>query len=381
MAISLADQLVRTNGRPSGFDYLRILLAVGVVAWHTHETVYGHAGFIAAATGPFRPLWGMILPMFFALSGFLVAGSLERSKSLIGFLGLRAIRIYPALIVEVVLSAFFLGLVFTTLPWDAYFRDPQFRAYLLNVTGDIHFRLPGVFLLNPFPAIVNAQLWTVPYELTCYVAFSILAALGIVKHRWISVVATGSLCAVAAIWHLRHGLSVPVTIPIVGHGLVLCFLAGVTLYLYRDRVPWRSDLGVAALFLSLALFFAPSGQMLLAFPAAYFTIWLGLANPARNRLLAGADYSYGLFLYGYPIQQAVAAVGPAFHHWWISLPVSLTIGIGVSWLSWHFVEKPSAKLRAPLFALESRALKWLTNSSTAYSPEASAPLEAVAETE
>jgi len=133
--VSLQDRLVATDGRPSGFDYLRLWLAISVVFIHCPTTTNGADPFVDT---PLNAYVRAILPMFFALSGFLVAGSLERCKTLLGFLGLRVIRIYPALAVEVVLSAFLIGALVTTYPWSRYYSDPLFFLYLRNALGDIH---------------------------------------------------------------------------------------------------------------------------------------------------------------------------------------------------------------------------------------------------
>jgi peptidoglycan/LPS O-acetylase OafA/YrhL len=109
----------------------------------------------------------MILPMFFALSGFLVTGSLFRTRTLTEFIALRLLRLVPALAVEVTLSAVVLGALFTSLPIGQYFSDPAFWKYFLNIAGRIHYSLPGVFQDNPIP-IVNISLWTIPYELEWY---------------------------------------------------------------------------------------------------------------------------------------------------------------------------------------------------------------------
>src|SRR5207245_877255 len=142
-------------------------------------TTGGQPADFALWTTPLRPLLRAIVPMFFTLSGFLVAGSLERCQTLISFMGLRAIRIYPALMVEVLLSAFLIGTCITSDSIKDYFTDSEFREYLLNSIGDIHYNLPAVFENNPFPRIVNSQLWTVPYELGCYLTLAGLAILGI----------------------------------------------------------------------------------------------------------------------------------------------------------------------------------------------------------
>jgi len=120
--VTLAERLNATNGRPSGFDYLRLGLAISVVIVHTVRTTYGVDSELW--TTALRPFVRAIIPMFFALSGFLVAGSLERSKTTLTFIGLRLIRIYPALAVEVALSAFLIGMAVTAFPLATYFQDP-----------------------------------------------------------------------------------------------------------------------------------------------------------------------------------------------------------------------------------------------------------------
>jgi peptidoglycan/LPS O-acetylase OafA/YrhL len=183
-AISIAERLDATKGRPTGFDYLRIILALGVIVAHAFPLSYGIQYAYQLERTPLGGFQAWIVPMFFALSGFLVAGSLERNP--IGvFVGLRVIRIAPALAVEVTLSALLLGPLLTTVPLAHYFADPKFRSYFLNMLGDIHYLLPGVFHSNPYPDIVNGQLWTVPVELRCYITLTILAILGIAQRRYL----------------------------------------------------------------------------------------------------------------------------------------------------------------------------------------------------
>src|ERR1700712_2196271 len=112
---TLGIQLTKTGGRPAGFDYIRLGLSVAVILFHSFTVSYGVSGEGVLWNWPLGPLSFSIVPAFFALSGFLVAGSLQRND-LASFLTLRAIRIFPALFVEVVLSALILGPLFTTLP-------------------------------------------------------------------------------------------------------------------------------------------------------------------------------------------------------------------------------------------------------------------------
>lgn len=349
--VILADRMAAVNFRPSGFDYMRLILAVAVVAMHTVIVSHGQLIEIALWESPARPVLRLILPMFFALSGFLVSGSLERTRTLGVFLGLRVIRIIPALAVEVLLSALVLGPLLTSLTLGAYFSDPQFARYFLNILGHIHYTLPGLFEANPFPRIVNAQLWTVPYELYCYASLTLLAVIGAVRRRWLVPLGAAALTLAYLVRNgFTYGSLVPyVPGPMPGAMLVISFLFGSTFYLYREKVRLSLAAGLAALVGSMVLVSViPYGDYLAPAPVAYLTVWLGMANPPRIGIIAGADYSYGLFLYGYPIQQTIASLGPWTHHWYINLAGTLAAGVVVAALSWHFVEKPALRLRKPL---------------------------------
>ncbi len=182
MSISIEERMMVVRNKSSGFDYLRFGLATSLILWHTIGTSYGSDAQLDVPL-VLRILELSILPLFFSLSGFLVAGSLDRSPGLVTFFGLRILRIVPALTAEVTLSALILGPILTVVSLSAYFSSPLFRSYFLNILGDIHYELPGVFLSNPAPNVVNSQLWTIPFELKCYIALGFVAILGIVRRR------------------------------------------------------------------------------------------------------------------------------------------------------------------------------------------------------
>jgi peptidoglycan/LPS O-acetylase OafA/YrhL len=357
---TLEDRLVQARFRPSGFDYLRISLAMSVIVWHSFGIPYGGDWAAAAIHDNAFARIGttFILPSFFALSGFLVAGSLERTPSLFVFLGLRAIRIVPALGVEIVLSALLLGPLLTTLPLSEYFTSrPRVAAYFLNVVGDIHYVLPGVFETNPIPGIINGQLWTVPWELRCYIALAVLAVLGLVRHgRALILASLGAM--VALIIYLafsgQTGIDRHNDVDVPGAALVLGFLFGVVAYRYRAAIPYRADLFFAAFAAFVALSFVPYGSVLITAPIAYMTVYLGLWDGRRIGPVAAGDYSYGVYIYGFVIQQAIVSIGPAFRHWYVVLPLTTTLAICFAALSWTYVEKPALNARRALPVIEGR---------------------------
>lgn len=351
---TISDRIVETGGRASGFDYMRIILAVSIICLHSVFSSYGAASSDAVFSSFARPLFRYLMPAFFALSGFLVAGSLERSRTLVTFLGLRMLRIYPALIVESLLSAFILGSIVTTLPLSQYFTDPMFFKYMLNILGDVHFTLPGVFTHNPLPNVVNYQLWTIPFELYSYVTLAIATVVGLRRWRVLSWAAMISitlayLCATL----VRHnGQLVPVVGAVNGALLVATFHAGVGLYLYRDKIPFSPAwAAVSAAAVVLLLGWVPMGDFLSPLPVAYLTVWLGLQNPPRKYLL-GADYSYGIYLYGFAVQQAFVYLVPGGRIWWLNFSVTIAVTAAIAALSWSFIERPALRLRRYLPRLE-----------------------------
>ncbi len=344
-----------TKGRATGFDYLRIILAAGVILWHAFTTSYGNPWAYGVLASPARVFVVIILPMFFALSGFLVAGSLFRNPAVSTFIGLRMIRIYPALAVEVLLSAIVLGPLLTTFPLGAYFRDPAFFKYLLNISGHIHFQLPGLFAKNPIPFIVNSQLWTVQWELICYISLTSLWALKIVRNRmlYLLVVIIGTIAVLGLALVKGHG-HIDISKGMTGEPLVFGFLGAVAVYLYRDKLPWSAVWFGGALALTVALLLVPGGDYLVGFPAAYVTVYLGLLNPAKVGILKGADYSYGLYLYGFVIQQALVAIFPWIAVWYLNFAGAMILGSLFAAGSWHFIEKPALKARRFLPHVEER---------------------------
>lgn len=349
------DQRLRqANGHPSGFDVMRLVLAAAVIVQHSVNVTMGQAAAVALFHSGWRTLLEPVLPMFFALSGFLVAGSLFRCRSLIGFCGLRILRIVPALAVEVALSALLLGPLVTVLDMKSYVSADAFSAYFLNVVGFIHYRLPGVFLHNPDPETVNRQLWTVPFELECYI---VLAALTLVGLSWRRGWFIGGLAALSiglAIAFLTGpATALEVTVP--GRALILCFLWGVALFMVKERLPRSLALAALAAAAMEAALWAPGGSYLMAVPTAYLTVWLGLANPPKPALLFRGDYSYGMYLYGYPVQQTLVHLWPGMP-WFANALAALPIAFGLAQISWWGVETRALRLRPVLHRLEGGAL-------------------------
>jgi len=362
-AKTFGSVLAENRGTGPGFDTVRAVLAVAVMAWHTTPVLTGQRS--PWQETPVEVLQFSILPMFFALSGFLVAGSAERLP-LRAFMLNRFARILPALGVEIALSALLLGPLLTTLPLADYVTAPAFRAYFANVAGWVHYTLPGVFTATP-TGVVNASLWTIPLEISCYLLMTLYIGGRLVRRPGALLAAAAAL--VAAGWLLgawaqaaapgRAGGLATLVIDLFVHDLrgpplPLCFTLGVAAHAARDRLPMHPALVVlalAAVLLPEALagpgFWRDIRWFIVLGPAlVYLVCYAGLSRLPGIPGFRGGDYSYGVYLYAYPIQQLLYEISPwlrthAFAHFAASLAATLLFAT----LSWRWVEEPVLRWR------------------------------------
>jgi peptidoglycan/LPS O-acetylase OafA/YrhL len=287
----------------------------------------------------------LILPIFFAMSGFLVTASMLRASSACEFLALRFVRLFPALAVVVLASAFIVGPLFSEVSAHDYFRSHLFISYLSNLLALPHYSLPGVFYGNPRHGVVNGSLWTVQAEIVCYFVLLCVASLGVLRRRMFFGIAVVliTIAVPLSIWTGKAHYLYLFPAPELG----VFFLAGAALYLTRDRVILRGDLALAALATSLLLVPNATWSCLGAFPVAYFTLWLARRCDAPH-LLKG-DYSYALYLVAYPCEQIFVRLFPELHSWWVtafgSLPVAFLWAFGL----WHLVESPILARKHQIF--------------------------------
>jgi peptidoglycan/LPS O-acetylase OafA/YrhL len=354
-ALTIGDRLDAHRGSTNGFDYLRIVLAVAVIGWHSVSTSYGAGAELAFYVTWIRSIVYPILPMFFVLGGFLVAGSLFRTRSFSEYFLLRVLRFVPALFAVVTLSAVVLGPLLTTEVLPAYFFNKEFFAYFLNVFAYFKGELPGVFTDNPAPRTVNVSLWTIPWEFGCSIAlFAIMFFREELRSRALAAVTVVALIAIPTLLiALGRGASLYLRPP--GHLLALCFMTGTCVYVFRHRIPFNFSLFVCCAALSLLLFAGVRSAYFAIIPITYVTIYLGVLNPPKYGFMKGADLSYGIYLYGFVVQQTLMFLFPAARVWWINWTISTVLAALCASISWHLIEGPIMKHKRQIIA---RLLRW-----------------------
>jgi peptidoglycan/LPS O-acetylase OafA/YrhL len=309
---------------------------------------------------PARQTWGHFgVLVFFAISGYLIAGSWISDPSVPRFAAKRALRIMPGLFVATAMSAWLVGPLVTALSPAEYFTTPSVLLYPPTETL-VYFSpslvLPEVFPHNPMQDI-NASLWTLPIEVTCY-ALLMLLMLVRLGRVWIMLPAA-VLVSLAGNVDLREavGVSLPLS-PLMNDVAMLAaaFFVGSSLYLLRDRIPLRIPAAAIVLVVALAAGFTPLGNTAAVLLMPYVVLTLGLRVPAVPLgAYRGWDLSYGTYVLAFPIQQAVEHFSGTGSPWVIT-GISLPIVLGLAALSWRFVERPALQLAHRLPGTRSRTL-------------------------
>jgi peptidoglycan/LPS O-acetylase OafA/YrhL len=338
------------EGPRNNLDFIRFVAAVGVI--------FSHAFPLGEGKGTLEPLEGfshgqvtlgrLCVAVFLVISGLLITQSFERSPSLARYLWARVLRIFPGLLVVLLTSAFVLGPALTELPLGTYFRSPETYLYVLRngTLYQLQWGLPGVFQHNAYPDAVNGSLWTLPYEVGFYLLVAGLGAAGLLR-RWVALVGWGAAVLVPFVPHVGPRLNL-------WPEMYLYFGGGMALYLLRDRVrmsPWVAlacvvVLGVTARFGGLRCAVGSCG--------AYLVLYLAVLPSRLSGFARYGDFSYGVYIYAFPVQQLVAWFMGGRAPWWVDALGALPAVAGLAVLSWHGVEKRALKLKGSPPALLAR---------------------------
>jgi peptidoglycan/LPS O-acetylase OafA/YrhL len=334
------------GGRDNNLNLLRMLAASAVIVSHGFLVLSGDEW-----SEPLRRSTGMSLGrfavvVFFGISGLLIARSYDRKASLGSFAIARVARLWPALTASLVLSTLVIGPLVTTLPLTTYLARPETLGFFLSNLALFKrgLFLPGVFEHNPITQIVNGSLWTLFYEVCCYSAVVLAGALGLLRRTGLFV-AFAALSLILhpfiALWHPTDGLAF--RIQLLGY-IGYPFALGMAAYVCREKLVLGLPIVVACWLLTALTWNTWLLQTALMTASVYTALWLAFV-PAGwlrtyNRL---GDYSYGLYVYAYPVQQTLAhflpGIGVAAH-----LLFAFAIIVPLAIASWHWIEKPALRL-------------------------------------
>lgn len=348
-----------TENRDNNFNLIRFIAASLVLFSHSFALVFG-AGEAEPMHSTLGITWGSIaVDIFFVTSGFLIAGSYFSRNNLIAFVWARVLRIYPALFVAILFCVFGIGISFTQLSLQEYLSDSQTYKYLVKgmlLFFGVEHTLPGVFLDLPYTAAVNGSLWTLPYEVKMYAILALILTLIAYLNRSVSF------------FSIRYTLLFIGVLSLISHianqfypflsdkfvRLFSMFFIGSAFYVWQEKIKLSHTIiliGLPVLLLSATnkdLFFI-TYCLLLPFLIFYLAY---VPSGFIRKFNSCGDYSYGIYIYAFPIQQASIALLPDISvsgMIFLSFAVTLILAI----LSWHLIEKKFIAMKGKYVLIES----------------------------
>lgn len=331
------------GGRDNNLNVIRMIAATAVLVSHAYPLTLGDGDVEPVKNLLGRSLGSIAVAIFFVISGFLITRSFERRKDFCDWLAARVLRLMPALIVVVLLGAFVLGPLLSTLPADAYFGDPRVYTYIVrNITlASMQYELPGVFEGNPHPGAVNGSLWTLVHEAGCYVAVAVIGLLGLFRRPLLTTVLAMAYLGLFVLAGVLPFENYAPSKALAFLDLSAAFTIGILLYIWRDRIRLSFLACLALIAVCWLLRATPFYPLAMFLAISYVTFYLAFvpagAVRAYNNL---GDYSYGMYVFAFPVQQAavylLGDMGP-LENVLVALPITLCLAV----LSWKLVEKPS----------------------------------------
>lgn len=352
-AVPLTTLEQKIGGRENNFDFLRFLLAALVLFYHCFPLLYG--------AGERAPSWiervasysgGSAVDFFFVISGFLITQSWERTPHAVRFLQKRILRIYPAFILVSLFCALVVG------PLGAadvqvylhHFHPAGFIAYMLLLVGPY---LPPVLLTVPYSGQVDGSFWTLRYEFECYLLILALGLTGLIRRR----AAVGVLLVCVFLLNLiplsGHAIPLPdrefhlLGNPTKWIRLALFFLTGMAFYLFRERIRNTTLLLILSIVAVILGMIFPKWQApTLAVAGSYLLLWFAfLPIPSLARFARHGDFSYGIYLFAFPVQQLLILYLRPFLTPLLLFCLALIVSLALAAISWHFVEAPALRLK------------------------------------
>ncbi|MBV6823106.1 acyltransferase [Pseudomonas sp. PD9R] len=331
--MKLNHALLRDNNNA---DLLRLVAACAVIWGHAYALVPG-----SATTEPIGRLLGfdysgsLAVEFFFFLSGILVTNSWINNSSPLDFILARFFRVFPAIFVSAAVCILLLGPMLTTLPLNSYFSDSSIFTEIFRHPY-VQYSLPGVFEHTNFP-LTNGSIWTIRYELIMYAMLLAAGLCGVFRHRLFATVVLIAILVTSMFFPEEIKLVGLMNIDIGGR-LPAFFVFGALLALYKDQASINIRV-VFGLILFAWIFRHGSAFQLVFYPAFLITaLWLMTTEPIKALRLPG-DFSYGIYVFGWPIQKVIAAEFPSFsiHE---NQAVTIAATFALASISWYLIEKP-----------------------------------------
>lgn len=340
-----------TSRQGNNFDFSRLLFASFVIITHSYVlTGTKECDWLCqAADGQINFSW-LAVRGFFVISGFLIFQSMERCRDLADFYWKRVLRLFPALVAVLVLTVILGPFVYENDTF--YILTKSVRTYIGNnlLIYKLQYGISGIFENNPYKSVINGSLWTIPFEFTMYVFVS--ALFFIRKRKALVRTLIAVIYIILAILDVFYADVLQQTQFVFQDWylveLGVYFAAGSLAASWYTETIRTQQMNVvlilSILLLVAAIWFSFFKYIsVLIIPAFVLSFCLRPIPGISNIQQKIGDLSYGMYLYGFPVQQTLVYFfkPDSLELILMSIPIS---GI-CAYFSWHLVERKALSFK------------------------------------
>ena len=347
--------------RVNNLNLIRLFAAFQVVIGHLHQE-------FPVASLKYLTIFNGV-PIFFTISGFLIFWSYDNNPNIKQYFVNRFLRIYPALIVALVLAVV-LMLLFGVINFSI-FTKTSFYLWLCTQLTFLQEFTPGILKgFGQGNATPNPPLWTISVEMLLYMFIPFLYSL---IRRYNRIIKTSFLFAIGLASYLQNQTGFITEwlshFSTNGYWLIFIhpfcqffsfiwyFIVGIFIFLFKDiLIPLLSGKGLMFLILYIIACaigfccdveigtYSPHGYALFLYFILVLLIFsLAYTKPEFTKNLLGkTDISYGLYIYHMLVLKTFFELGLTSWHYMILAILSCFF---VAYLSWEFIEKKALKLK------------------------------------
>lgn len=338
----------------NSFDDIRFVLASLVLFGHSYALLYGEGGQKDFITLMFNYQLGsgsFAVYMFFILSGFFMIQSLEANPSIINYSKSRILRIIPAFWLSLGLFSFIvIPIIFNSVNIFDFKDGSSLYFFIKSATFHLFgysWIIDGAFPNNIIAGGINGSMWTLKHEIALYFILPIIVWFTYNKRNLLLMFFLFFL--VLALLNITSEIKL-FNIPcckawILGSNeyssfvvFSAYFFSGVVIYKYKDLIIISKRYIIACIVLIVLGILYSKLKIILLFTLPYLIIVFGSIFTKRLFSKTG-DYSYGMYIYAFPIQQVLIHFFKNELNAEILFISSFIVTLIFSIISWHFFEK------------------------------------------
>jgi peptidoglycan/LPS O-acetylase OafA/YrhL len=202
--------------------------------------------------------------------------------------------------------------------------------------------------------VINGSLWTLTYEWSSYFVVAALLGFGLLRFtRATVVVVAGIFGFINALFFFYQQLAVSSFGSIIDQSFAAFgfgFFVGASIAAFADTIRLSTWAGIVT-GIVVVVSLTSVGWKVVGFAALpYFLLWIAANLPKQFRWIGQKnDYYYGIYLYGFLIQQTTAYFGLhliGIVPWTV---ICIALAFGMAWLSCNLIERPALSLKSIQF--------------------------------